>query len=457
MRFKLQFYHSDTLHRQQHRRADGRGPVQRKGGFSFLRLFPRVLLAFGRQRLNVRNPWASIPQGIYRWPAPLFPTRRFAEVTKLRIHSDPTLSDAGNNVYWLLRPLFMPELKRSAEDESSDFSDRPFRKIVAEYNRRAHTLFELSDLATCDVAVVPVDWEHVRGGNRLAPAYDRDLVRRIRRFAAEARQAGKPVIIFFSSSMSHERVPVEAAFVFRHAMYRSKATTRDLAMPIVIARDIRREFGDEDFAPLPKVSRPKISFCGLARSQRLSERLKSFPYRAYSYFRTGMLVPSPYYGMDLRRRCMSLLSESKRVDTAFTAQQRGVYLVRDKERLSKREAFRRPFVRNILESPYHLSLRGSSNHSFRHWEILCCGRIPVYIDTDCGIPAEDFVDWSGVMLRIDEHDVNRVAEVLADFHDRTSDAELQRIQLAARNVWEEWCTPHGFASNLHRYAEAYFR
>ena len=352
-----------------------------------------------------------------------------------------------------MRPLFEPGLRDSSEDQSADYSERPFRKIVAPYNRIAHELFELTNLEDCDLAVVPVDWEHVRGGSRLVASPDRELVSAIQNFSERAAQAGKPVLIFFSSSMSHEPVPIRGAHVFRHAMYRSQSTDRDWAMPIVIARDIRQEFPDASFAPVERSDRPRVSFCGFVRSTRMSEKLKSIPYRAYTYAKTSMSIPSPYIGLELRKRCLSLLQDSPLIDTDFIAQKKGVYLTRDKARLSKRESFRWPFVKNILDSPYHLSLRGSSNHSFRHWEILCCGRIPLYIDTDCGIPATEFVDWSRFMVVVPEGDVERVAEFLDGFHHRCSGPDLADAQESARAAWEQWCTPHGFASNLHKYVE----
>jgi hypothetical protein len=352
-----------------------------------------------------------------------------------------------------MRPLFDRTLQTSAEDESDDYSVRPFRNIVAKYNRVASDLFELSDLDSCDVAIVPVDWEHVRGGSKLAARPDRQLISRIRGFAEAVQRAGKPVVIFFASSMSHEPIPVRGAYVFRHAMFRSLSSDRDLAMPVVIARDIRKEFRSLSFAPAPKGNKPKISFCGLARPLRNSERIKSIPYRAYTLLKTGMRIPSPYLGLELRKQCLEALERSPLVDTDFIAQTRGVYLVRDKDKISKRESYRLPFVQNILDSPYHLSLRGSSNHSFRHWEILCCGRIPVYIDTDCGIPASDFVNWSDVMVRIDEQEVDRLIEHILDFHNQFTDWQFEDAQEKARRLWEEWCTPHGFASKLYKYVD----
>jgi hypothetical protein len=352
-----------------------------------------------------------------------------------------------------MRPLFDPALQDSAEDESDDYSVRPFRNIVARYNRVSSKLFELADLDSCDVAVVPVDWEHVRGNAKLIANPDRELIGRIQKFAETVQRAGKPVIVFFASSMSHEPIPVKGAYVFRHAMFRSLSRDRDWAMPVAIARDIRKEFRSLSFEPAPRGNKPKISFCGLARQLRNLERLKSIPYRGYTLLKTGMRIPSPYLGLVLRKQCLETLEQSPLVETDFIAQERGVYLVRDKDKISKRESYRLPFVQNILDSPYHLSLRGSSNHSFRHWEILCCGRIPVYIDTDCGIPATDFVNWTDVMVRVDQQEVGRLPEHILDFHDHFSDSEFRDAQEKARYLWEEWCTPHGFASNLYKYIE----
>ena len=57
------------------------------------------------------------------------------------------------------------------------------------------------------------------------------------------------------------------------------------------------------------------------------------------------------------------------------------------------------YVENLVASDYVLCARGAGNFSYRLYETLSCGRIPVFVDTDCVLPHED-VDRLALALRL---------------------------------------------------------
>ena len=81
-----------------------------------------------------------------------------------------------------------------------------------------------------------------------------------------------------------------------------------------------------------------------------------------------------------------------------------------------------------------LCARGRGNFSYRLYETLCSGRIPVFIDTDCVLPFEDVIDWRSLCVWVPEAEVDQVAERVADFHARLSPVELPELQVAVRQA-----------------------
>jgi len=94
--------------------------------------------------------------------------------------------------------------------------------------------------------------------------------------------------------------------------------------------------------------------------------------------------------------------------------------------------FRRGFAEMILESDYALDVRGYGNASYRLYEILSLGRIPVIIDTERYFPFSDVVDWHKFSLIVDFRDIKRLPQIIADFHKSLSNEQFETMQREAR-------------------------
>ena len=135
------------------------------------------------------------------------------------------------------------------------------------------------------------------------------------------------------------------------------------------------------------------------------------------------------------------------VGTASMAQQMGPEVV-SRSQLE--------FLQNLLESDYILCARGNGNYSFRLYEALACGRIPLFIDTDCVLPFDFAIDWKrfGVWVdQVDDPHLRSVADRVAEFHASISGEEFEELQVACRRLWEEWLSPEAFFANFHRHLD----
>jgi Exostosin family. len=85
----------------------------------------------------------------------------------------------------------------------------------------------------------------------------------------------------------------------------------------------------------------------------------------------------------------------------------------------------------------------------RLYETLCLGRIPLFINTDCVLPFENNIDWKELCLWVDENDLDRIGEIVLDFHSSISKEEFKDKQLYAREVWEKYLSKEGFTNGLY--------
>lgn len=112
------------------------------------------------------------------------------------------------------------------------------------------------------------------------------------------------------------------------------------------------------------------------------------------------------------------------------------------------EEFRNKFVENIIESDYTLCVRGLGNNSVRFFETLCCGRIPVFVNTDSTLPFDNLIDWKSLCVWVEEKDIDNIAAAVVEFHNNISEEEFLNLQEKLREIWEEYLTPIGFFKRL---------
>jgi hypothetical protein len=114
------------------------------------------------------------------------------------------------------------------------------------------------------------------------------------------------------------------------------------------------------------------------------------------------------------------------------------------------EATRREYLFNMVESDYALVIRGAGNFSYRLYEVMSCGRIPVFIDTDCVLPFDGILDWKKYCVWVDASDVVTLGDKILEFHEKISATEFEEMQLSIRRIYEEWLCPTGYFKNIWR-------
>lgn len=85
------------------------------------------------------------------------------------------------------------------------------------------------------------------------------------------------------------------------------------------------------------------------------------------------------------------------------------------------------YVREILLSKFVLCPRGNGNSSYRFFEVMEAGRVPVVLADSYVFPMIPY-NWDDIVLRISEKDVYRIEEIISANEYRFAEmAELNRI------------------------------
>src|SRR4030067_1195698 len=257
------------------------------------------------------------------------------------------------------------------------------------------------------------------------------------KIANEAHKYGKPIIIFFNSD-STEEIPIRNSLVFRTSLYSSKRKANEFALP-GWSLDFLKAYLDGNISIRKKKSIQTISYTGYV-DYNSSINFAKCMIRRVVYGRESN--PGRY----LRGEAIRLLKKRREIRTNIFIREAGWSAISG----CSSETLRKEYVRNMVDSDYALVVRGKGNFSYRLYEILSCGRIPIFVNTDCVLPFDHLVNWEKYMIWIESDDIDSIADRIVDYHSSISDKEFEEMQHNCRNLYEEWIRPTGFYSNIWR-------
>ncbi|NJL11424.1 MAG: exostosin family protein [Calothrix sp. SM1_7_51] len=199
---------------------------------------------------------------------------------------------------------------------------------------------------------------------------------------------------------------------------------------------------------------PTVGFCGFSAKNNFKTYTKSLLYEAEKLFQKKQDTPkyNPKYniGHVLRRYGLNNLSKSPLVKTNFILSDKPFFNADD---ANSQALVRQQYINNILESDYIFCCRGYGNFSFRFYEALSCGRIPVFVNSNCTLPYDFEIDWKKYCVWVEEDEIHLIAEKVLEFHEQLSPQDFVSLQYECRQIWEQWLSPEGFFCNLYRHLD----
>lgn len=350
----------------------------------------------------------------------------------LNIFADRTYLPDGLPHITMLYP-FWGKNPEPARDPNTGRFDR-----FAESGRHFLSLASLQD---ADVAIVPFSWEHC-SSNKEATAL-------LEQLCQDARAVGKPTALFFWSD-SMESVPISHCMVFRTSLLRSRKTPNEFAMPAWSEDFVDRYLGGE-LVVRDKGARPTVGFCGYAPLR--PRMLRRFARALKDRWMPRSVQPEDG-GRYVRAEALQVLAQQSLVETNFVLRDGflgGALSSTGQPDWNALLRSRKEYVQNICGSDYVLCVRGAGNFSYRLYETLACGRIPVFIDTDCLLPYHSSIAWREHCVWVDQRELGELPLKIAQFHDSLTNRQFRDLQKSCRDFWQTFLSPEGYFRNFYRH------
>lgn len=219
--------------------------------------------------------------------------------------------------------------------------------------------------------------------------------KRICEYCSFAEKYNKQVVIFYNDDSSEvfESTP-KNLIIFRTSAYASKLKQNERIMPAIVPDHMPRDF--------QSINNKSISFCGFVESIRapIISKIESL------YNNTNFIKRSSFYASDI---CKSK---------------------------AKRE-----FYANLLNSTYSLCIRGNGNFSYRFYEALSFGKIPVLFETDCNLPFNKLIDWKKHIIQINDNNINELPKLI-------DTCEINPMN--NRQLWKKFFSAEGYFNNFYK-------
>lgn len=334
-------------------------------------------------------------------------------------------------------PIFYPFWgKPSVNAQTLKKGYYPWQNCFDNYLELGKSFFQLSSVEQADIAVFPLNWVEVD---------TLEIEHQASQFLAKVRESNKPSISFFGGDNSHVRLKTDCDLVFRHSMYASSRQPNDFAMP-AWGEDLLRDNFAEGIVPRPKQVKATVSFCGFSAQVGLKTYCKSILYELDRLILRR--IPRDGIGHAIRLKALATLSKSSLIETNFILREKPFF---SKDNANFQREVRAEYLQNIVDSDYVFCCRGYGNFSFRFYEALSCGRIPVFVNSDCVLPYDFAIDWKKYCVWIEESEISAIAEKVAEFHEQLLPQEFLDLQYECRLIWQKWLSPEGFYGNLYRH------
>jgi hypothetical protein len=338
-------------------------------------------------------------------PAPHYSYGRFAPALPPRpvsLYTARSYEERAEHVH-LLWPAWGP----------SHWLDR-YRPLYGEFICEGHKLFTLTESPVqADYFLPPSGWQ--KGGSAQAV-----------RMAELARRHGKQLLVFFCSD-SFEDVPIEDAIVYRTSMNRTTRRHNEYSWPIWTC-DVLRSYGDGTIADRRWTPRPSVGYCGYV------------DYRNPLEWAQRRLRGQISASMTLRGDAVRALLASAAIEPRIILRRRFGGAATPRQRAE--------FASNLLSSDYALVARGNGNFSFRLYEAMSAGAIPVFLDTDCCLPFDDSIPYRDLIVWVPAADVSRVADYVTEYHSRLDDRSFNERRRSIRDIYDRYLSPLGFHREL---------
>lgn len=250
--------------------------------------------------------------------------------------------------------------------------------------------------------------------------------------AVEVARARALPLVFQRTGDWHDPIGLPYGVVYRHAIFASERVPNERAMPALCEDMLLDRPGGVPIRRYEAV--PQVGFRGYVgnRPLRMAYRLLGRRQKAL--------------GLEVRGRVLDQLAAASGLSCMFTRNLQFMGgssgILHKNSRVARR--VRADYVDSLLSCDYTLCVRGAGNFSYRFYEVLSAGRIPIYVNTNTVLPYEEEIDWKQHCVWVEEHELQRIGEKVLEFHRALDAASFESLQLRNRQLWEDYLRPLAF-------------
>jgi hypothetical protein len=343
---------------------------------------------------------------------------------KLNVFTDFSLLDKNEDPVTMLYPFYDKDKYKLSAIAPDQYN---------RYFQSGKNIFNFSSLEESDFAVFPLRWEHV--------VVNKSKYELFEIFLDRVQDYGIPTIIFFLSD-SDRSIPIKNLIIFRTSLNRSTRKNNEFAMPAWEENIIETYFSG-NLQVRKKERTATLGFAGYAPKHSY---IRDIYNRTESFF--GFKNPNKGSFSSVRSEALNAFLKNDRVKNNFVT--RNTFWG-TQNNMIKRKKEKDEFVENMISSDYILCARGGGNFSYRFYETVSCGRIPLFIDTDCVLPYDFEINYKDYCVWVDRNEVSLADKILVDFHDTISEEQFISLQCNCRRVWQDYLSPEGFFANFHKH------
>jgi len=317
---------------------------------------------------------------------------------------------------------------------------RPFFERDSETDRLVE-MYLSRTLQEADYAVLPMTPEYYLISNK-------QLM--MESFIKQAREAGKPIIVFNDGDAGVRYPFPQDVIVLRQNAYQSRRKSNEYGNSFIVEEDPMREYLHQTgIVVREKREKPVVGFDGLGGETLIMTAYHTLVnlftnikcYTHLSIYEPNKLLP----GTTIRSKALDFFERDGRIAANFN--RRSAFRAGAKTPEDQRQKTTE-FYKNMMESDYVLCVRGGGNFSKRFYETLAMGRIPVFINTDCVLPFDNIIDWKKFVVWVEQSEIKHIADKLVEFHKSITNDEFKAMQRSCRELWEKHLNREGVLSSL---------
>ena len=274
--------------------------------------------------------------------------------------------------------------------KEDSFENNRFGEIIG----KGKSIIEFTSIEKCDYVIIPYKWV----------GYDSLTNSLIK----EAKKYNKKVIALFNDDSHPSQIlKEEDGYMFLTTFNKSSKLPNQIAFP-AFCGDFYTKYSS---TPI-KTNQHTVGFCGAITHQIRGVTLNSL--NSSSILKPNFIIRQGFWAPEIPNRMVA----------------------------------REQYMKNLRDNCFNVCMRGAGNFSYRLYETMMMGRIPIIINSDQVFPFGDILNYEEFSIIINFDDVSSIEKIIGDWLSTKTPQDLVDIQNKNRDIWLTYMSPQGWLNNF---------